>query len=159
MFDEEIKEVEPMTAAVIAMTGPYAQMPEAMGTLYGWVEQHGYTPVGMPMAVYLTMPSEVPESAARWEVYAPIAEDSEAVPAAEPGDVGVVKLEAKTVASAMHKGPYESVGSTYEALMAWLTGQGYVVCGPPAEIYHSDPADVPPSEYLTEIHLPVCRRD
>ena len=158
MFDEQIKEVEPMTAAVIEMEGPYAQMPEAMGTLYGWVEQHGYTPVGMPMAVYLTMPNEVPESETRWDVYAPIAEDIAEVPASAPGDVGVVKLPAKTVASAMHKGPYDTVGPTYEALTAWASGQGYEICGPPAELYYSDPALVAPADYMTEIQFPVCKR-
>lgn len=158
MFDEQIKTTEPMTAAVIQMSGEYSQMPEAMGALYGWVSQHGYTPVGMPMAVYLTMPDQVPEGEALWQVFAPIAEDAEETPAADTGDVGITKLEPMTVASAMHKGPYESVSTTYHALLAWLAGQGYEVCGPPAEIYYSDPAEVPPSDYLTEVQWPVALR-
>jgi effector-binding domain-containing protein len=58
----------------------------------------------------------------------------------------------------MHVGPYESVGPTYEMLMRGIAETGYVACGPPMERYYSDPAEVPPEEYRTEIVMPVCQQ-
>lgn len=37
----------------------------------------------------------------------------------------------------------------------WLAEQGYEMAGPPEEAYLTDPAEVPPEEYLTEIAFPV----
>jgi effector-binding domain-containing protein len=154
MFAAEVKQTESMTVAYIVMHGPYAQTPEGYGRLYGWIAMHGMQPVGMPSAVYLTMPSEVPEAEAVWELWAPVAgEAAESAP--DESGIGIKRVEPCTVASTMHKGPYESVEPTYDALFAWITGNGYRPSGPPSETYFSDPANTPPEEYLTEIQVPV----
>ncbi|MBW6467641.1 MAG: GyrI-like domain-containing protein [Coriobacteriia bacterium] len=156
MLDPSIKQAEPMTVAFVAMTGRYEQIPIAFGILYGWVSSRGLEPVGMPLAVYLNDPQIVPESEALWEVWAPVAGD----PAEEGPDekgLGIKKLPAMTVASVIHRGPYDTVAPTYEALGAWVAEQGYVLAGPPREAYMSDPATAAPEDCLTEIHFPVQR--
>lgn len=157
MSSPEIKVADAQTVAYLTMAGPYTQTPEGYGRLYGWISQHGLVPSGMPRAVYLTMPPETPEEVAVWELWAPIAGNP---PESEPDDagVGVKHLAAMTVVSAMHKGPYETVGPTYEEMWAWIGGNGYQIAGPPMEIYFSDPNKVLPEEYLTEIQMPVMRR-
>lgn len=145
---------EPMTVAFISMRGPYAQTPEGFGRLCGWIRQRALQPVGMPAAVYLTMPSETPESEALWELWAPIAEGTEEVPPDSSG-IGIKRVPATLAASAMHKGPYETVAPTYQMLWRWIGENGYAPAGPPMERYYSDPAEVPPEEYLTEIVMPV----
>jgi effector-binding domain-containing protein len=42
-------------------------------------------------------------------------------------------------------------------LWRWVEENGYAPDGPPLEIYYSDPARVPPEEYLTEVQIPVRR--
>ena len=153
MLEATIKQKEPMTVAVLPMRGPYAQVPEGYGRLYGWIAQHGLQPAGMPEAVYFTSPAEVPESEAVWELWAPIAGDAE-IPPDESG-IGTRLVPATTMASAMHKGPYDTIESTYAALAGWVAQQGYRLAGPPHEAYYSDPNDVPPEETLTEILFPV----
>lgn len=156
MFEPSIKQVDPMTVAFAAMSGSYQQMPLAMGTLYTWVSKRGMQPAGMPMGVYLDDPATVPESQARWEVWAPVAGDHAEEGPDEKG-LGIKRFPAMTVASVAHRGPYDTVAPTYEALGAWVAEQGYVMAGPPREAYMSDPAAVPPEEYLTEIQFPVQR--
>ncbi|MDP2299445.1 MAG: GyrI-like domain-containing protein [Coriobacteriia bacterium] len=155
MFEAEIKQSEAHTVVYLPMRGAYAQTPEGYGQLYGWIAQHGLTPAGMPTAVYLTMPSEVPESEALWELWAPVAGDA-AEQEPDASGVGVRLVPAATVASTMHVGPYETVAPTYDALRTWIAAQGYRPTGPPIEVYYSDPATVAPEEYVTEIRIPIA---
>lgn len=153
MFQATIKKTDPETVAFLHMHGPYAQIPQAYGTLYGWLESQGLTATGMPHAVYRTMPDEVPESQADWELLAPVS-DAQDVNENAHG-LGVRHLESTQVAFVMHKGPYDSVGPTYERLAHWIATNGYEITGPAEEVYFSDPDEVPPEEYLTEIRFPV----
>lgn len=154
MSEPSIITTEPMTVACIAMRGPYAQTPEGFGRLYGWIAGHGLQPAGMPAAVYLTMPADTPEADALWELWAPVAGAAEES-APDASGIGIKNVPATLAASAMHKGPYETVAPTHGMLWGWIAEQGYVPAGPPMERYLSDPADVPPEEYLTEIVMPV----
>jgi len=154
MTEPCIATTEPASVAFITMRGPYSQTPEGLGRLYAWIGHHALQPVGMPAAVYLTAPADTPEADARWELWAPVAGD---VAEREPdaAGVGVKHIESATVASVMYKGPYENIPPTYEMLGRWIAENGYVPAGPPMERYYSDPADVPPEEYLTEVLMPV----
>ena len=158
MFQPEIKMSDPMSVAFLLKRGSYAQIPEGYGQLYGWVAMNGLTPAhgGMPAAVYLTDPATVPEEEAAWELWAPLAGDPAPREADEAG-LGVKFVDACWVASAMHRGPYDTVESTYSRLGSWIFAQGYTMAGPPMEIYLSDPDDTPPEEYLTEIRFPVAK--
>ena len=155
MFEATIKQAEPKTVAVLPMHGSYEQIPEGYGRLYGWIAQHGMQPAGMPEAVYLTMPDPTGESEALWELWAPVAGDAEIAP--DESGIGTRRVPATTVASTMHKGPYDTIEPTYDALAKWVTEQGYQMAGPPHEAYYSDPEEVPPEEYLTEISFPVAK--
>lgn len=156
MTEPRVLTTEPMTVAFVEMSGSYSQTPEGFGLLYGWIAQHGLTPAGMPAAVYLTMPSEVPESQARWELWAPVGGDpDESVPDAV--GVGIRRVPATLAVSATHMGPYETVEPTYRAVWEFMAAEGYAPAGPPMERYLSDPAEVPPEKYLTEILIPVSR--
>lgn len=154
MAEAMIEQVESAAVAFVEMHGPYAQMPTAFGTLYGWVAAHGLVPEGMPRGVFLTAPDTTPEDAAVWELWVALAGD--------PGDVamdaahcGVKHVPAHTEAWILHKGPYDSIAPTYDALGGWVAEHGYVVTGAPMEVYLSDPAVTAPADYLTEIRFPV----
>jgi effector-binding domain-containing protein len=154
MFEATIKRTFPTAVAYAQMHGPYSQIPEGYGHLYQWVAEHGIAPAGPPSAVYLTMPGQVSESESAWELWAPVAPPQPDLAPDESG-IGLKTIEPQTVASTMYQGPYEDCSPTYEALFKWIAENGYVPDGPPSETYFSDPAEVPPEEYLTEIHVPV----
>ena len=155
MIQASVKETQPMTVAFLAMQGPYAQMPQAMGQLYGYVGAKGMTPTGMPHAVYFTAPDEGPESEARWELRAPVAGAADEC-GPDANGLGVRHVAQMKVASTMYKGPYEGIEPAYRELGEWIAAEGYQMTGPPMELYYSDPAQVPPEEYLTEIQFPVA---
>jgi AraC family transcriptional regulator len=155
MIDVQLKTTEPETVAFIAMNGPYEQMPEAMGRLYGWVGEHGLQPTGMPEGVFLTDPSSLAAEIV-WELRAPVAGEIAETPT-DPSRCGIKRVEPHLVAFAMHRGPYESVGDTYNELMTWIGANGLRVDGPPEELYYSDPKTTAPEDYLTEVRLPVAK--
>jgi effector-binding domain-containing protein len=86
------------------------------------------------------------------EVAEPIAGD---LP--ESRRVRVRTLPAVEVVSAIHKGPYKTLGETIEAVIQWSEANGYRIIGPEREIYlqqasNGNQAD---SETVTEIQFPV----
>lgn len=56
---------------------------------------------------------------------------------------------------ALHIGPYEKVGSVYEAIQAKMKELDLKPAGAPYEIYLNDPAHVLPEELKTEIYWPA----
>lgn len=149
-----VTSTEPMVVACLSMRGPYAQVPEGYGRLYGWIGQRGWQPTGMPLAVYLTSPLEVPEANAEWELWAPVAGH---LPETEPDEQGIcVKhVPAMLVATSTHLGPYEQMDATYKALWECVAAEGYEIDGPPIERYNSDPDTTPPEEYVTDVMVPL----
>lgn len=154
MIPVKLKITEATCVAYIPMTGPYAQIPGAMGRLFGWVAQHGLHPAGMPSGVYSTDPS-AGEDSARWELRAPLADDCADL-AVDASGCGVKHVEPRVVASAMYRGPYEQIGPAYAEVQEWIRANGYAVIGPPEELYYSEPT-TPPQDTLTEIRIPVVK--
>lgn len=156
MLEAQIKTAGPITVAYAVMHGPYSLMPEGYARLYQWVEHYGLQPAGMPEAVYITQPAVTPEDQAEYELWAPIAGGAGKT-APEDDGIGVKRVEAETVASAMHKGSYDDLAATYDELSGWIGEHGYQVVGPPREVYYSDPNETGPEDTLTEIQFPVAR--
>lgn len=156
MAGPQVVTTEPMTVAFIEMNGRYSQTPEGFGRLYGWIAQRGLQPAGMPSAVYLTIPSEVPEDMARWELWAPIAGEPDEV-GRDAAGMGIKRVAPTLAVTATHVGPYEEVEPTYRDMWTFMADEGYAPAGPPMERYCSDPAEVPPEQYVTEIVMPVFR--
>lgn len=154
MIKADIKQTDPLKVAFLTMQGAYHQIPEGYDKLYEYVTSHELEPTGPPHAVYLT-PPETPEAEAVWELWAPVEDAAEETGPDERG-LGVKLVPSMTVAWAMHMGPYESIEPTYLGLADWITQQGHTVVGPPEEIYFSDPDEVAPEEYLTEVRFPIA---
>lgn len=150
----ELKTTEPACVAYLPMTGPYAQIPAAMGRLYGWVAGHGLAPGGMPSGVYLSDPGEG-QATAQWELHAPLTGDVPDAPVDAAG-CGIKHVPPHLVAAATYRGPYERIAPAYAELAAWVQENGYVLAGPPEELYFSEPT-TPPEDTLTEIQFPVAR--
>lgn len=142
------------TVAYLRARGPYAGIPEAIGTLVRHMQRAHMVPGGPVLGVFFTDPKSVPEAEALWEVRMPLAHHA---PEAEPGDdgVGIRTLPARTLAVTMHIGPYDAVTPSYLRTERWVDDHGYTVVGPPEEAYLSPP-DTPPGEIRTEIRFPVA---
>jgi len=71
------------------------------------------------------------------------------------GEFKSYEIEGYDMATLVYKGPYEGVGPAYNTLMKWVEANNYHIAGPNREVYMSNPGKVPPSEYITEIQIPV----
>ena len=141
--------------AYLPMHGPYDQMPDAFGRLYAWISEHGLKATGAPTAVYYNIASDPSGADAIWELQASLKDD---IAEDEPDEhgVGVKRTPPMEVVSTIHKGPYDSVTPTYQALWDWVEDNGYELAGPPMERYLNGPDEVSsPDEYLTEIIMSI----
>jgi len=119
----------------------------AFQEVYGHLGRAGVQPAGPPFIIYHGVPSG--DQPFDIEVCAPIART-----AAAPEGWQVQELPAGTFATLVHVGPYDTVGSSYEAISAWIGAHGFVVAGPPREVYLSPPT-TPPDQIRTIIEFPV----
>lgn len=119
------------------------------GSLMTALGREGVTPAGSPLIVYHDVIDE--ETGGDIEMCVPVAR-------AFTGDTNVYErdLEGGTMASTIHRGPYQEIASAYHALTEWISQNGHEIAGPPREIYLNDPQVVPADQLLTRIEFPVC---
>ncbi|MEO1133865.1 MAG: MerR family transcriptional regulator [Cyanobacteria bacterium J06639_1] len=61
----------------------------------------------------------------------------------------------ETMAYTVHRGSFDALGQAYSALLAWVEKHQYRVVGSTRELYLAYERDGDPSQYVTEIQLPV----
>lgn len=126
-----------------------AALSECLPAVFAYAQLHGLAITGPPFARYpeVSMGSLVLESGVT--IAAP--------PPAEPGDgIKAITIPAGTAAVAIHKGPYERLQDTYQAIETWIRDKGLSSAGPPRETYLTDPGEYPdPETWETEIAQPV----
>jgi effector-binding domain-containing protein len=150
----EIHTLGPRFIAFHRQRAPYADVPRAIDALLAWVAQRGLAPSMVVGTRYLGDPNR---ASPEWETFVEVTPPSEPVPKAAATDTfGVRELPETTVAAVVHRGPYDRLAAAFERIETWVAEHGYVVDGPPEEVYVSAP-DVPLAEALTEVRLPVRR--
>jgi len=117
--------------------------------LFTHAQQHGIAMAGPPFARYpeFGMGSLVMEGGVS------TTEPADGVP-----DAGIeaLTIPAGQAAVAIHRGPYETLSETYQAIEAWIQAEGRTVAGPPWETYLTDPGEHPdPATWETEIVQPI----
>jgi DNA-binding transcriptional MerR regulator len=147
-YDVVLKEVEPqLVAGIRAVIPNYAAIGSLFDELYASLGRHG----AGGLAVGIDHNDEYKERDPEMEAVVYLA-----APVPEGGRVRVYTLSGGTVASTIHRGPWEGMTQAYTALMVWLETSGYAPCGPSRELYlhQAEPPDV----HVTEIQIPVTRR-
>jgi effector-binding domain-containing protein len=144
---EKIQKTE-RYALVVRTRTPMEQLPQAIGA--------AYQQIGALMGEYSIQPADAPYVA----YYNMDMQDLDIEigfffdKALEGrGDVKPVVYPAMSIASAMHKGPYDTLNVTYDALNAWIKEQGDEPTGVVFEFYLNSPQEVPPEEMLTRIEF------
>lgn len=150
-----VKEVEPFPYCAVVHKGPITDMAAVIGQLIGAMQTQGLFPQirGPMVGVYYSSPGEVAAQELNWEVGFIITAQ------AAPQPPLVKKTwEHRTVAAALHVGPYAKAPETIKAVSDWLAARGYEADGPILERYlDMNPAAVKPEELRTEIWVP-CRK-
>jgi AraC family transcriptional regulator len=154
MFDVTLRKIEPISLVGVRHTGSYMQISKAFETLFGTLHARGLAKPEMRMiGVYFDDPDIVPGKKLR-SIACVVSDGSISAEAPlEPftldgGEYGVLR----------HKGPYADMYKAYQWLYAeWLPTSGRQLRdGLMFEDYLNNPRDVPPTELLTDIHMPLA---
>jgi effector-binding domain-containing protein len=150
----EVKDLPEQPALVIRERAPLEKLPEvipaAIDEVHGHLQSVGAAFAGPPFVV-CPYPGEdgLIDLETGWPVSGPFPGG---------GRVEFTTLPACTVLAFWHRGHYQELGRSYQALEAILEREGLTVEGAPREIYETSPEEVPdPADWLTEIQIPIVR--
>jgi effector-binding domain-containing protein len=151
-----VKDIEPFPYCAIAHKGPYSDIGAVIGQLIGAMQAQALFPQvrGVMIGVYYNSPGDTKPADLSWEVGFVVS--AQAAP--QPPLLKKV-WEHKTVAVAMHVGPYDKTGAAIEKITAWLAAHGYKAGGPILERYFDqNPMAVKPEDLRTEIWIPCVKK-
>lgn len=151
-YDVQMEDRQPQLIAAIKVRTSLSRIATdieaGFGALWQGLTGAELTPVGPPLLVYLDEIDE--ETEGEVEICVPVDRAWDGASA-----LYTRELEGGTMAAAVHRGPYEEIGSAYHALSDWVTQAGHTFAGPPRETYLNDPRTVSPEELLTRVEFPV----
>jgi effector-binding domain-containing protein len=139
-------------AAVVRIEVPAAQLGEAISVAFGdltaAIAANSLFPIGAPFTHYLASGGEMVVAEVGFRVSGTLVPHGRVVHGELPGG---------TVATAVHAGPYETIGETYGRLEAWIRDRGHEPGGTMWEVYLRGPGAEPdPANWRTEIYWPLA---
>lgn len=149
----EVKELPPMQILFLRHLGPYSQVGATWGRLMSWAGPRGLLGPQMKIiGIVHDDPDVTPPEKLRYDAGVTVSRTVR-----PEGEFGVLELPGGRYAVAMHKGPYETLGSTYQRLYGgWLPKSGFELRDSPAfEQYLNSPQNSRPEDLVTLIHVPV----
>ena len=142
--------------ACIHTTGPITGIRDLMTRLYAALDGAGVATAGPSMARFFS--EEFDPTNTEYEVCVPIAPRADG---SVPDTIGEARTDIIPAHQAMvteHRGSYDSVNVSYEAIGEEINAVGYAVAGPATEVFLKGPESTSDaSEYVTELRLPVAR--
>lgn len=160
-IDAEIVALEPQTTAAVRIQQPMAELDLAaafdrfLPLIGDWLTAQGAEAAGPPFGRYHAFGPDTVDVeigfpvASRPPGVAPLA----SLPA---GDVGISELPGGPVARTVHRGPYDGLAATYDALHDWIHAQPGYDDGPgPWESYLDDVRQVDLAAARTEVIWPL----
>jgi AraC family transcriptional regulator len=139
--------------AAIPHRGDYQEIGHAFERVFAWAGARNLIgPATRMIGIYYDDPESVREEELRSEAGATIDADI-----MTDGDVHTLDLPPLVCASVLHKGPYAELERPYRYLFReWLPQSGREPADHPCmEEYLNNPRELPASEWLTRIYLPV----
>jgi effector-binding domain-containing protein len=133
--------------------GSYAAIPQAVSAFMADFFKQGLTPASPLLGIYLNYAKDTAEADLKWQI-------GLGIPTGTTVNAPLKKamFKSQEVIHMLRKGPYETVGETYDMLHKTIEEKGYLINGPAFERYLSDPAQVAAQDLETEIFIPVRRK-
>ncbi len=152
-YEIEVLETSPQLVAATRIHTSLRRIGNDIGAGFGSLMQalgsERVTPSGPPLIVYHEVIDE--ETEGDIEICVPIAAEFSG-----NEDVYGRELEGGSMATTIHRGPYEQIAPAYHTVTGWISEHGHEIAGPPREIYLNDPQTVAPEELLTRVEFPIC---
>ena len=150
----EIKTLSPRRIVFLRHKGPYDQVGATWGRLSAWAGPRGlFGPSTQFIGISYDDPQITPVDKLRYDAAITVSR-----PVQPEGEIGVMEIEGGDYATLAHKGPYETLGRSYQKLLAgWLPESGRELRDCPCfEVYLNTPQNTRPDELLTVIHVPLA---
>lgn len=117
-------------------------------TVYAFLEKQGIKPAGQPMVIY----TSTADSGFQFQAAVPV----DAAPANPPqGDLAVAKSPEGRALKFVHRGSYDSMDGTYEAITNYLDEKSIDAKDLFIELYLTDPLKTPEDKLVVEVYVPV----
>lgn len=149
----EVREIAPLKIAYLRHVGPYSQVGAAWGRLMSWAGARGLLGGSMRLiGIVHDDPEVTPVDKIRYD--AALVVNGAVQPEAE---IGVREISGGAYAVLTHRGPYETLGKTYQGFFAgWLPKSGRDAADKEEfEEYLNSPMNAKPEDFLTRIHVPL----
>ncbi len=149
----DIKELPPAKILFLRHVGAYDQVGATWMRLMMWAGPRGLLGPGMRLlGIVHDDPDVTPPEKLRYDAAIVVRQQVEA-----EGEFGVMELPGGRYAVAVHKGPYDTLGATYQRVYGgWLPKSGEELRDAyPFEEYLNSPQNTRPEDLLTAIHLPL----
>jgi len=156
MHAVSIRVIEPIRVAAIRHVGPYMEIGTAFDRLFAWGTPKGlWNQSCRTFALFYDDPATVAPEKLRSDACLTVGPE-----VTLDGDMRLAEIAGGRHAVLRHQGPYAELPDAY----AWLFGSWLLQSGeepadrPCFEEYLNNPRDLPPKEWLTDIHLPLVSR-
>ena len=153
MYSVQLRQIEPLRLAAFDHVGPYMEIGPVFERLFAWAGGRGLLrPDTRMIGLYYDDPAAVPAAKLRSKACVTLPDG-----VTPDADAQLVKLPGGRHAVVQHKGPYAELEQAYRWLYReWLPSSGLEPEDRPIfEEYLNNPRELPPSEWLTDICLPL----
>lgn len=149
-YSIELKEQGARPVLSVRKITDVGNLPQEIGKAYGSIMQYmnelGEQPAEAPYTAYYNLDMEHLDV----EMGFPVSKQL-----AGKGEIKAGSIPGGKYAECTYKGPYSGMVPVYEAMNKWIVEKGFEATGISYEVYYNSPAEVPESELLTKVMLPV----
>lgn len=150
IFDFKIDEQNAQSVLCIRLKTNMERLPAAIGESYGkimkYLEELGVDPQYAPYTAYYNLDMNDLDVEMGFPV-AGVFPDKDGIKAGQ--------IPQGKVVSCMYKGAYAEMEEPYKEIMKWIEDNGHEPTGVYYEYYFNSPGEVPESELLTRIVIPL----
>jgi effector-binding domain-containing protein len=150
-FGEEVM-LSPKTIVFLKGNGTwdtaFETLVDAFKSVYAFLDKQGMTRAGPPMTIY----TSADDTGFTFQAGVPVAEEPKDAPR---GDIGVGKSPTGRAFKFVHRGSYDSMDSTYEAITNYLDEKRLEAQDLFVEEYRSDPVTTAEDKLVVDVYVPV----
>jgi effector-binding domain-containing protein len=121
---------------------------DAFKSIYALLDKSGIKHDGLPMTVY----TQADDTGFHYQAAVPIAEPPKDLP---KGDVAVGQSPGGKALKFVHRGSYDAMDSTYEAITNYLDEKRLEAADVFIEEYQTDPVKTPEDKFIVTIYVPL----
>ena len=126
----------------------YETLVEALKQIYGYLDKQGIKPSGPAMTIYLS----TDDTGFQFQIGVPVAEEPKDPP---KGDIAMAQSPAGKALKFIHRGSYDAMDNTYEAITNYLDEKRLEAADVFIEEYQTDPVTTPEDKFVVTVYVPL----